>query len=102
MLSDRRPLRALLLTVAGWVHREQQRTTASLVEETRMHVAGTTRTPNEGFMALVARNFTGLADGFLKSHRALIVDRDTQFSRRLQSLRGACPRRSGTAPSPRT
>ena len=33
MLTDYHPLRALLLFVAGWVHREQQRTIEYLIEE---------------------------------------------------------------------
>jgi hypothetical protein len=36
MLTDYLPLRALLLSVAGWVHREQQRTIEYLVEENRV------------------------------------------------------------------
>jgi hypothetical protein len=51
----------------------------------RVHITGTTRTPNEAFMAQDARNLTDLADGFLKSHRVLIVDRDTKFSRRFRA-----------------
>jgi len=52
----------------------------------RVHVAGTTRSPNEGFMAQVARNLTDVADGFLLGHRKLIVDRDTEFTRGFQAL----------------
>lgn len=33
MTADYLPLRALLLTVSGWVNREQQRTIEYLVEE---------------------------------------------------------------------
>jgi transposase InsO family protein len=51
----------------------------------RVHIAGTTRTPNEAFMAQVARNLTDVVDGFLRSHRALIVDRDTNFPRRFRA-----------------
>jgi len=36
MLTDCLPLRALLLSVAGWVHREQQRTIECLIEENRV------------------------------------------------------------------
>jgi hypothetical protein len=36
MTADYLPLRALLLTVSGWVHREQERTTEYLVEENRV------------------------------------------------------------------
>ena len=48
----------------------------------RVHIAGTTRTPNEAFMAQVARNLIDVVNGFLGRHRALIVDRDTKFSLR--------------------
>ena len=46
----------------------------------RVHIAGTTRTPNEGFMAQVARNLTDAVDGFLRAHRKLIVDRDGKLT----------------------
>jgi len=36
MLTDCLPLRALLLTVVGWVSREQQRTIEYLIEENRV------------------------------------------------------------------
>jgi hypothetical protein len=35
-MTDLSPLRLLLLTVAGWVHREQAATIAYLVEENRV------------------------------------------------------------------
>jgi transposase InsO family protein len=34
----------------------------------------------------LARNLTDVADGFLRGHRKLIVDRDTKFTRGLQAL----------------
>ena len=52
----------------------------------RVHIAGTTRTPNEAFMAQIARNLTDAVDGFLRTHRKLIVDRDTKFTRGFQTL----------------
>ena len=52
----------------------------------RIHLAGTTRTPNEAFMAQVARNLTDTVDGFLRTHTKLIVDRDTKFTRGFRSL----------------
>ena len=36
MLADCHPIRALLLTFAGWASREQQRTIEYLVEENRV------------------------------------------------------------------
>ncbi|GJM22518.1 MAG: hypothetical protein DHS20C15_24330 [Planctomycetota bacterium] len=47
----------------------------------RAHIAGITTSPDGAFMAQVARNLTALGDGFLTSHRFLICDRDTKFSR---------------------
>jgi len=52
----------------------------------RVHIAGTTKTPNEAFMAQVGRNLTDAVDGFLIRHTKLIVDRDTKFTRGFQAL----------------
>jgi transposase InsO family protein len=52
----------------------------------RVCIAGTTRTPNEAFMAQVARNLMDAVDGFLMAHRKLIVDRDTKFTQGFQAL----------------
>jgi putative transposase len=51
----------------------------------RVQVAGITTTPNEGFMAQVARNWTDCVDGFLRDHRILICDRDTKFTAQFQA-----------------
>lgn len=45
----------------------------------RVHVAGTTVNPDEAFMTQVARNLTDSFDGFLRSTRHLLIDRDTKF-----------------------
>lgn len=45
----------------------------------RVHVAGTTTNPHEAFMAQVARNLADPFEGFLRSTRHLILDRDTKF-----------------------
>ena len=45
-----------------------------------MHVAGSTPTPDAGFMAQVARRLTDAVDGFLASHRFLICDRDSKWT----------------------
>ena len=37
-------------------------------------------------MAQIARNFTDAVDGFIRTHRKLIVDRDTKFTRGFQAL----------------
>ena len=52
----------------------------------RVCIAGTTRTPNEAFMAQVGRNLTDAVDGFLVAHRKLLVDRDTKFTVGFQAL----------------
>jgi transposase InsO family protein len=46
----------------------------------RVEVAGITSHPNERFVAQVARNLTDPVDGFLRNHRALIIDRDSKFT----------------------
>ena len=55
----------------------------------RIHLAGSTPTPDESFMAQVARSLTDGIDGFLLRHRYLICDRDSkctaQFRRALES-----------------
>jgi len=52
-------------------------------------VAGVTTTPNEHFMAQVARSWTDCADGFLRGHRVLICDRDTKFTARFRAALNA-------------
>jgi putative transposase len=55
----------------------------------RVHVAGSTPTPDAWFMAQAARRLTDGVDGFLVGHRILICDRDGKwtdgFRRILQS-----------------
>jgi transposase InsO family protein len=46
----------------------------------RVHVAGSTPTPDAGFMAQAARRLTDAVDGFLASHRVLICDRDAKWT----------------------
>jgi len=50
----------------------------------RVHLAGITTTPNESFMAQMARNLTDYVDGFLRGHRSLICDRDTKFTKQFK------------------
>jgi transposase InsO family protein len=45
-----------------------------------VEVVGITPHPTESFMAQVARNLTDHGDGFLRDHRALIIDRDSKFT----------------------
>ena len=57
----------------------------------KVHFAGATPTPNEYFMAQVARNLIDDFDGFLTGHRFLICDRDSKFSESFRRvLQGAC------------
>jgi len=46
----------------------------------RVHVAGSTPTPNAWFMAQAARRLTDAVDGFLASHQILICDRDSKWT----------------------
>ena len=45
-----------------------------------VHIAGITTNPNSEFIAQIARNLTDPVDGFLRSQRFLIVDRDSKFT----------------------
>ncbi|MEL6906688.1 MAG: integrase core domain-containing protein, partial [Planctomycetota bacterium] len=47
---------------------------------------GTTRTPNEAFVLQAARNLLDVTDGVLRTHRALIIDRDAKFSKAFRTL----------------
>ncbi len=49
----------------------------------RVPAAGTTTNPDSAFIAQVARNLTDDVDGFLRSKRFLIVDRDSKFTEQL-------------------
>ncbi|MEM7200623.1 MAG: hypothetical protein AAF628_10180 [Planctomycetota bacterium] len=44
-----------------------------------VQVAGVTTNPDAAFMAQVARNLTDCEDGFLRTMRDLVVDRDAKF-----------------------
>jgi putative transposase len=46
----------------------------------RVHVAGSTPTPDAWFMAQAARRLTDAVDGFLASHQILICDRDRKWT----------------------
>ena len=48
-------------------------------------IAGITATPNEAFMAQVARNWTDCVDECLLNHRFLILDRDTKFKKQFKA-----------------
>jgi transposase InsO family protein len=46
----------------------------------RVHVVGSTPTPDAWFMAQAARRLTDAVDGFLVGHRVLICDRDSKWT----------------------
>jgi putative transposase len=46
----------------------------------RVHVAGSTPSPDARFMAQVARRLTDAVDGFLANHRVLLCDRDSKWT----------------------
>jgi putative transposase len=46
----------------------------------RVHVAGSTPTPDAWFVAQAARRLTDVVDGFLMGHRILICDRDGKWT----------------------
>jgi putative transposase len=46
----------------------------------RVHVVGSTPTPDAGFLAQAARRLTDAIDGFLVGHRVLICDRDSKWT----------------------
>jgi putative transposase len=52
----------------------------------RVHVAGSTPTPDAGFMAQAARRLTDPVDGFLMGYRVLIRDRDGKWTAGFRSI----------------
>lgn len=44
------------------------------------HIAGITNQPRDDWMKQIARNLTDNAEGFLRSIRYLIIDRDPLYS----------------------
>ena len=46
----------------------------------RVHFAGLTANPDEGWMLQAARNLTDAEEGFLRGKKYLLMDRDTKFS----------------------
>jgi transposase InsO family protein len=45
----------------------------------RVHFAGSTTGPDEGWMKQIARNLTDVEEGFLKGKRFVLMDRDAKF-----------------------
>ena len=54
----------------------------------RAEIAGITTSPDDVFMAQVARNLTDIEDGFLRDHQILICDRDTKFTAQFKRILG--------------
>ena len=52
----------------------------------RVHFAGCTVNPNEGWVKQQAPELTNFQDGFLNEHRYLIMDRDTKFCQSFRSI----------------
>jgi transposase InsO family protein len=52
----------------------------------RVHVAGTTESPDSPWMEQIARNLTDCEEGFLIGKRFLIIDRDSIFSPKFKSI----------------
>ena len=48
----------------------------------RVHFAGLTANPDEGWMLQAARNLTDAEEGFLRGKKYLLMDRDTKGSRK--------------------
>ena len=46
----------------------------------RVHFAGSTANPDESWMLQIARNLSDAEQGFLRSKKYLLMDRDTKFS----------------------
>jgi len=52
----------------------------------RVHVAGTTESPDSPWMEQIARNLTDCEEGFLTGKHFLIIDRDAIFSPKFKSI----------------
>ena len=100
------PWQLLVVSLAGWLNRQQQaiveylRTENQVLKEKlgtkgglvtcyllfvmevatrRVHFAGCTVNPTESWMAQIARNLTDCEDGFLNGKRYILLDRDGKF-----------------------
>jgi transposase InsO family protein len=52
----------------------------------RVHFAGLTANPDEGWMLQIARNLTDAEQGFLRGRKYLLMDRDTKFSEAFRAI----------------
>ena len=64
----------------------------------RVHVAGSTPTPDASFMAQAARRLTDAVDGFLVGHQILICDRDRKWTHAFRHILQAAGVRIVLAP----
>jgi len=55
----------------------------------RVHIAGISNQPSGAWMAQIARNLTDCLDGFLRSTRYLILDRDPLYTREFHAMLAA-------------
>ena len=55
------------------------------LQSRRVEIAGIVQEPNEGWILQVLRNLIDGVDGFLLSHRCLIVDRDPVFTQEFRA-----------------
>jgi len=56
------------------------------IDTRRVHIAGTTESPESPWMEQIARNMTDCEAGFLVGKRFLIIDRDSIFSPKFKSI----------------
>ena len=59
------------------------------VKTRAVEILGSTSNPDERFMAQIARNITGVAEGFWASKTMLLMDRDRKFSTAFKACLGA-------------
>src|SRR5262249_29780059 len=64
------------------------------LQSRRVHVTGSTPTPDAGFMAQAARRLTDAVDGFLAGHRVLICDRDRKWTEEFRRIVQTSARRT--------
>jgi transposase InsO family protein len=59
------------------------------LESRRVHIAGLSRNPHDGWIQQIARNLTDSVDGFLRGKRYLVHDRDPLFTQAFRAILGA-------------
>ena len=56
------------------------------IDSRRVHIAGITQYPHEGWMNQIARNVTMADIGFLEGRRYLIIDRDSKYAASFRAI----------------